>query len=272
MAESTRIEDKLRTLKEHIAQYDKLAVAFSAGVDSTFLLYVAHEVLGNAVCALTAQSPAFPSREHAESVDFCSEHGIRQIVFGARHFEIEGFADNPPERCYLCKKALFGTMMSIASMQGLGQLADGSNTDDMLDYRPGNRAVQELGVVSPLVECGFSKRDIRDASALIGLRTAAKPSLACLATRAPYGQTITPELLGRIDASEQVLIDMGLNTVRVRANGDEARIEVLTEDMEAVLGQRERIVDALKETGFSYVSLDLQGYRTGSMNEALSKD
>ena len=269
MQDTHTYEEKLDQLRTWLAGLDKLAVAFSGGVDSTFLLAVAHEVLGSAVCALTAQSPAFPAREHNEAEEFCTQRGIRQMVFDAHQFDVEGFADNPPERCYLCKKSLFTRMKELANDQDLGMLCDGSNTDDLSDYRPGNAALRELGVASPLVACGFSKQDVRAASRALGLATADKPSFACLATRFPYGQRITPEALAQVDAAEQALLNMGLSTVRVRSMGSEARIEALPNELELLLAHREKVVAAIKDAGYTYVSADLQGYRSGSMNETL---
>lgn len=263
------LEQKLEQLKEHLASYGKVAVAFSAGVDSSFLLAVAHDVLGDAACALTAQSPAFPAREHADALTFCQVRGIRQIVFDAEQFAVEGFVENGPQRCYYCKRALFSKMLTLAETEGLGQLVDGSNTDDLADYRPGGQALQELGVQSPLVTCGFSKQEIRDASRLLHLASADKASLACLATRFAYGQTITQEGLERVDATESALLAYGMSTVRVRVNGDEARIEVLPQDFPVIMNNRERVLADVKDAGFAYVALDLQGYRSGAMNETL---
>lgn len=269
MAQTNTWEEKLEDLQAHLAHYPKLAVAFSSGVDSTFLLAVAHRVLGEKVCALTAQSPVFPACEQNEAEDFCTQHNIRHIVFDVDHFNVDGFAQNPPERCYICKHALFSQMLAICEEAGLGPLVDGSNTDDLSDFRPGHKALQELAIESPLVACGFSKQDIRDASAAMGLATATKQSFACLATRFPYGHSITPEALARIDVAEQALLDLGLSTVRVRVNGEEARIEILVEEFDILLAHRESVVAHIKAAGFSYVALDLQGYRTGSMNETL---
>lgn len=265
-------DKKIARLKQHLAQYEKLAVAYSAGVDSTFLLAVAHEVLGDAVCALTAQSPTFPPREMDEARTFCEEHGIAHIVFESHEFDIPGFDHNPENRCYLCKTELFSNIVRIAEEQNLGPVADGSNTDDLGDYRPGRKALGELGIISPLLECGFSKADIRACSAHMGLPTANKQSFACLASRFAYGDLISEERLNMVDAAEQALLARGLSTVRVRVNGEEARIEVLPEDFMCVLAAREAIVEDIKAAGFSYVALDLLGYRTGAMNETLPKE
>ena len=260
-------KEKLEALQETLRSYEKVAVAFSAGVDSTFLLAVAHEVLGNNALAITAQSPVFPAREHDEALDFCAQRGIRQIVFDADQFSVNGFAENPPERCYICKRSLFESICTKAHAEGFDIVVDGSNTDDLNDYRPGHKTLQELGIQSPLVACGFSKQDIRDASAAMGLPTATKQSFACLATRIPYGEAITPEKLATIDAAEQILLDLGLSVVRVRLNGSEGRIETKPEDFKLVLENREHIVARFKECGLDSATLDLRGYRTGSMNK-----
>lgn len=264
-------EEKLAQLKQYLAGFQKLAVAYSAGVDSTFLLAVAHKVLGDAVCALTAQSATFPEREMTEAKAFCSKHGIRHIIFESHEFDIPGFDRNPENRCYLCKNELFSNIVRIAEEQDLGPVADGSNTDDLGDYRPGRKALSELNIVSPLLECGFSKEDIRACSRLLSLPTAEKQSFACLASRFAYGDLISEERLNMVDAAEQALLARGLNTVRVRVNGEEARIEVLPHDFETVIAAHDEIAAEIKAVGFSYVALDLQGYRTGAMNETLAE-
>ncbi len=263
------LEEKLKALQETLQSYGKVAVAFSAGVDSTFLLAVAHEVLRENALAITVQSPVVPAREHDEALSFCSQRGIRHIVFSADQFSVEGFAANPPDRCYICKRSLFESICNKAHSEGFNVVVDGSNNDDLSDYRPGHKALQELSIQSPLVECGFSKQDIRDASAAMGLSTATKQSFACLATRIPYGETITPEKLARIDTAEQILLDLGLSVVRVRLNGSEGRIETKPEDFELVLKNREQIIAGFATCGLDSATLDLRGYRTGSMNEGL---
>lgn len=268
---SETVNEKIKNLEAFLASHQHAAIAFSGGVDSTFLLAVAHAVLGDNVTALTAQSPAFPAREHAEAEEFCSSRGIRHIVFDAHQFNVEEFAKNTPKRCYYCKRALFSRMQTLAEEQHLGPIMDGSNTDDLGDFRPGTQALKELSIISPLLQCNFSKSDIREASHDLGLSSAKKPSFACLATRFPYGCPITPEGLARVDAAEQTLLNLGMNTVRVRSIDNEARIEVLPSDFDKVLQERNRIIAALQECGFTYITLDLQGYRTGSMNEVLDQ-
>lgn len=268
------IREKYAELKSQIAKMGKAAVAFSAGVDSTLLLAAAHEALGDDVVAFTAISPANPRREVDEAVRFCEQRGIRHIAFEVDELQIPGFEQNPPERCYICKRHLFGEMKRRAGELGIGHLLEGSNATDQDDYRPGARALGELGVESPLLACGLTKDDIRALLRHLGLPAAEKPSFACLYTRFAYGDTITPQKLQRVGSAEQWLHDQGFATVRVRladAVGDTARIELSPDDIAraAAPGMRERLVEALKRAGFSYVALDLQGYRTGSMNETL---
>lgn len=268
---STPAQQKLAWLKADLNGLGSVALAFSGGVDSTFLLKVAHEVLGDRVIAVTARSCLFPGREQEEAAAFCKREGIRQFVFDLNEFAVDGFRENGPDRCYLCKRELLKTMMRVAGEHGIRHVAEGSNMDDEGDYRPGLTAVAELGIRSPLREAGLFKEEIRELSKGMGLPTWEKPSFACLASRIPYGDSITEQKLRMVDQAEQFLLDQGFHQCRVRVHGNMARLEVLPEEFEKLLGRelREEVVSRLQSYGFSYVSMDLSGYRTGSMNETL---
>ena len=267
------IDQKLEDLQRYIASFDGIAVAFSGGVDSTFLLKVCHDVLGDRCIAITAQSESFPAREMEEATAFCEKESIRQILFRSGETELEQYVSNPKDRCYHCKHLLFSKMQQIASEQGITAVAEGSNMDDLGDYRPGLRAIAELQVISPLREAQLYKSEIRELSKEMGLPTWSKQSFACLASRFVYGERITPEKLRMVGNAEEVLCDMGLAQYRVRIHGSMARIEVLPFDFECILREenRERIIREFRKAGFTYVTMDLMGYRTGSMNEVLSQ-
>lgn len=264
---------KYEELKKYLASFGSIAVAYSSGVDSTFLLYAAKEALGDKIIAVTASSGSFPVRELVESKEYCIKLGIPQFVVNTNELEIEGFAENPKNRCYLCKKEIFGKILAVANEHGMAAVVEGSNLDDNGDYRPGLQAIAELGIKSPLREIGFTKQEIRDLSAYFNIPTWAKQSFACLATRVPYGEMITEKKLKMIDNAEQLLLDMGFHQLRVRIHGDMARIELMPEEFPKFMEENVRleVYEKFKEYGFSYISLDIIGYRIGSMNEAIGE-
>lgn len=267
-------ENKLRLLRKRLEYLENLAVAFSGGVDSTFLLAVAKEVLGDRVIAITGRSSGFAERELRQCRNLAGRLGARQLLLPFEPLDIPGFADNPEDRCYLCKKDLLGKTAALARQNGIRFVADGSNADDLEDYRPGRRALQELGIISPLMEAGLKKDEIRTLSRRMNLPTWNKPADACLFSRFAYGERITAERLAMVDAAEQYLLAAGFKQVRVRVHGELARIEVGDDERCRFLkDNRMYEVDrCLKKLGFRYATLDLQGYRTGSMNEAPEED
>ena len=268
------MSDKQEKLEKLLESYKRVAVAFSSGVDSTYLLKMAQKVLGEKVIAVTASSSSFPKRELEEAKTFCRENGIRHIVVESEELDIDGFRQNPKNRCYLCKHELFEKIRSIAKENGIETVVEASNTDDDGDYRPGLVAVKELGIESPLRHVGLSKKEIREYSKELGLPTWNKQSFACLSSRFVYGETISEEKLAMVDQAEQLLLDMGFHQLRVRIHDKLARIEVQPSEFEKIMQEenRTKIFHELKQYGFTYVTLDLQGYRTGSMNETLSAE
>jgi uncharacterized protein len=248
-----------------------LAVAYSGGVDSTFLLKVAHDVLKDRAIAVTARSSTYPEREFKEAAEFTRSAGIKHIIIQSEELDIEGFTNNPPNRCYLCKYELFSKIKEVAGKHHIQYIAEGSNIDDLGDYRPGMQAIKELGIISPLKDACLGKDAIRKLSKQMGLPTWDKPAFACLASRFPYGEKITRDKLAMVDRAEQYLLDLGFKQVRVRYHGDTARIEVAeTERLEFFdLKLMDKIYKQFKRIGFAYTALDLKGYRTGSMNEVI---
>lgn len=265
------LQEKEETLKASLRALGPAAVAFSSGVDSTYLLDVAHEVLGECAVAFTAASPFVPQRDVEEAAAFCQARGIAHVVVPFDTLTIPGVAENPPDRCYLCKHALFSELAKMAKARGLAAVVDGSNLDDDGDYRPGRRALRELGVVSPLHETGMRKADIRAASKARGLATWEKPSFACLASRFAYGERLTKAGLDRVNQAEEFLMSKGFHQLRVRVHdkGMLARLELLPEDLERFFSSpelRKQTEEQLRALGFCYVTVDLRGFRSGSMN------
>jgi uncharacterized protein len=230
---------------------------------------VCREVLGDRVLLVTATSSTYPGSELDEAKKTAAFLQIPQRIIVSEELDISGFADNTPQRCYYCKKTLFSHIADIAKAENFAIVFDGNNADDVGDYRPGRKAAKELGVVSPLCDAGFTKNDIREYSRSLGLPTAGKPSLACLASRFPYGEKITKEKLDRVGAAEKDLRIMGFTQLRVRSHGDVARVELIESEMEAGWTKRKSIQAVCKNAGFTYVAIDTQGYRTGAMNEIL---
>jgi uncharacterized protein len=266
------LQEKKDKLYAIVRDMGGCVVGFSGGVDSTLLFAVAAELLGDRALAVTATSETYPERERREAEAFARKIGGRHRVVESEELDIPGFAENPKNRCYYCKSELFTKLRKVADEEGLPYVLDGSNLDDRGDYRPGKQAACELNVRSPLDEAGLSKDDIRALSKDMDLPTWDKPSFACLSSRFPYGTTITREKVSQVGHAEESLRDLGLRTIRVRHHGDMARIELGPAEFERVVnGLRDDVIRLVKSAGYTYVALDLQGYRTGSMNEVLEK-
>ncbi len=265
------IREKQAELHRILKEAGSAAIAFSGGTDSTYLLKEAHEVLKDKMIAYTAQSPFFPAWENDEAIDFCRKEKISQRLLKFDILKVEGVASNPSDRCYLCKHALFTALKKQAEADGFSCVMEGTNLDDLGDYRPGLKALAQLGIRSPLKEAGLHKQEIRRLSEELNLPTWNKPSFACLASRISYGEEITEEKLHRVEEGEAFLLQKGFTQVRVRVHGSLARIEVLPEEIDRFQDEslRHELTELLKKAGFRYISLDLEGFQSGSMNRVL---
>ncbi len=272
--EKKSLRQKYNCLRKLISDAGGAVVAFSGGVDSTFLLKVCVELLGNKVLAVTARSDTFPARELNDAVKLAGQMGARHTIITSEELDVPGFSDNPPNRCFLCKHELFSKIKSIANDQDLQWVFDGSNLDDTGDFRPGRMAARRLKVRSPLEEAELTKKDIRSLSRKLKLPTWNKPSFACLSSRFPYNKEITRPALRQVEDAENILWKLGMREFRVRHHDTIARIELGEKEMQTLWGDsiREEIVNQIKSLGYHYVTLDLQGYRTGSMNETLNPE
>jgi len=269
-----QIDQKWDHLRSLLSEMRTVLLAYSGGVDSSVLLRAAAEILGQNLIAVTAVSETYPAEELHLAKQFTASLGVRHRILQTEELSNDEFSRNAEDRCYHCKHELFGKLRQIAESEGIPWILDGSNTDDQRDFRPGRRAAGEFSVRSPLAESGLSKQEIRDLARRLNLPMWDKPSLACLSSRIPYGTRITPDLVKNIQAAEDVVRSLGIRQVRVRHHGDTARIEVDREDLIRLVSEDARrvIVDSFKALGYAYVCLDLEGYRTGSMNEVITKE
>lgn len=265
------LEAKLELLKELLTQYQSCVIAFSGGVDSSLLYKVAVDVLGDRVLAITADSETYPSHELEQARELAVKLNANFEVIKTEELANPVFAENPPNRCYYCKQELFGKLLAIAKEKGYAYVLDGANADDTSDFRPGMQAARELGVKSPLKEAGLTKEDIRTLARQMGLANWDKPSFACLSSRFPYGHSITPRKLNQVEEAEKMLRSLGFKQFRVRHHGDIARIEADLADLPRLVEEplRQKLASGLRELGFPYVTVDLAGFRSGSMNEVL---
>ena len=263
------INQKLDNLRSRLLELEKVAIAYSGGVDSNFLLKVAKDTLGDKVIAVTLHAMMHSEREIEEAINYAKEFEVEHIVVSIDNFKVEKFIENNSDRCYHCKREVFKTVKEVASNHNIKYILDGTNLDDLGDFRPGLKALEELNIISPLKECGLTKEDIRELSKKMNLNTYNKPAFACLATRIPYGTKITKELLKKIEKSEEYLVSIGFNQFRVRAHNDIARIEVGKDEIHKFFNEDllNKTDNKLKEIGFKYVTLDMAGYEMGNMNK-----
>jgi uncharacterized protein len=262
-----RLKAKRNLVVSLLEQFDSLVVAFSGGVDSTFLLAVAHETLKEKVVAITADSPLHPLWEKKEAIEIAKNLGVEHLIVSSKEMDQAEFRANPPDRCYLCKKMLFEDMTSIAKEKGIEHIAHGATVDDLDDYRPGFIAAKEWGIKAPLIDAELTKADIRVLSKEMNLKTWNKPSMACFATRIPYGKPITEKNLKMVARAERIILDLGFTSCRVRLHDKMARIEINLEEIEKILNPKNRriIIREFRKIGFLYVTIDLEGYTQGSM-------
>ncbi|RJP29844.1 MAG: ATP-dependent sacrificial sulfur transferase LarE [Candidatus Omnitrophota bacterium] len=263
---------KIKKLEKIIKDMDSALLAYSGGLDSTFLLKVASKVLGTSLIAVTAKSETYPEYELRSAKKSARKLKVRHIIIKTNELKDPRFSANPKNRCYFCKKELFSLLLKLAKKNNTRFVIDASNLTDKKDYRPGSVAKKELGIRSPLQEAGFTKDDIRSASKMLGLDVWDKPAFACLASRIPYGDYITPKLLKRIEYAESLIRGLGFRQNRVRDYGRQCRIEVPLEDLQRLLKSRDLVIGKFKKLGYNYITLDLEGYRSGSMNTVLKKD
>jgi uncharacterized protein len=265
------MDEKLILLKARLKEYNSAVIAFSGGVDSTFLARVAKDVFGENLMLITATSSTYPFYELEEAKSLAMLLGIKHKIIVSEEIDIPGYSDNPPDRCYYCKSELFGKIRYIASEEGYEAVFDGSNADDLKDFRPGMKAKHEKGVISPLAETGFTKTDIRYFSGKFNLPTATKQSYACLASRFPYGEKITKVKLDRLAIAEFEVRNLGFSQFRIRSHENLARFEFIPSEMDKAWGIKDKLAEICHRSGFNYITIDLNGYRTGSMNEVLSE-